>query len=124
MSRHRFTDAAGYTIHCHECIHAGGWEDGRGRCELTGRIVCKADSPNNQCSHVGFECRYETGCEPGDANESPTAVPIVLCKDCARFGRDQSDHEFRGEWWCSLWRTDLVKLDTFCAWGERKADRE
>jgi hypothetical protein len=60
MSRRRFTDAAGYTIHCWECVHSTEWKNGCSRCELTHRVVFKADSPNNQCSHVGNECRYET----------------------------------------------------------------
>ena len=47
-------------------MHARGWGkeetiDGPcGACELTGRSVFKYDSPNNPCSHVGNECRYET----------------------------------------------------------------
>jgi len=28
-------------------------------CEATGRFVYKFDSPNNQCSHLPTECRYE-----------------------------------------------------------------
>lgn len=67
MPRRRFADAAGYTRHCWECRHARGWGkeetiDGPcGTCELTGRPVFKYTSPNNPCSHVGNECRYETG---------------------------------------------------------------
>lgn len=70
MSRRGFTDAAGYTIHCLECVHADGWTDGRGRCDLTGRIVYKADSPNNQCSRLGFDCRYKTDDQHDDAVEN------------------------------------------------------
>ena len=67
MSRHkRFTDGAGFTRHCWECVHATNWRkvisfDGNeADCELTGRHVEKHSSPNNQCSHVGIGCRYET----------------------------------------------------------------
>lgn len=67
-ARHRrFTDGAGYTRHCWECAHAKGWRKGMfshadiAKCELTGRVVEKYSSPNNQCSHVGIECEYETG---------------------------------------------------------------
>ena len=63
----RFSDAAGYTRHCWECAHAKGWRKGMfskadiAKCELNGRIVEKYNSPNNQCSHLGPECDYETG---------------------------------------------------------------
>lgn len=66
MSRHRgFADGAGYTRHCWECTHATDWRKrldvvDMADCELTGRRVLKYDSPNNQCCHVGIECRYET----------------------------------------------------------------
>lgn len=66
MARSRsFTDAAGFTRHCWECTHAKGWRKGMcyadiAKCELTGRAVEKYSSPNNQCSHIGIECRYET----------------------------------------------------------------
>ena len=68
MARHRrFMDGAGFTRHCWECKHANGWcrhetsIDGNvATCELTGKTVGKYDSPNNQCSHVGIGCRYET----------------------------------------------------------------
>ena len=65
MPRRRFADAAGYTHHCWECEHAKDWEKRSvtgywGTCELTGIRVGKYDSPNNPCSHVGNECRYET----------------------------------------------------------------
>ena len=42
-----------YGVHAH--INACGTG------ELTGRSVFKYTSPNNPCSHVGNECRYETG---------------------------------------------------------------
>ena len=64
--RRRFTDGAGFTRHCWECIHAKGWRKGMfskadiAKCELTGMIVTKHDSPNNQSSRVGIECEYET----------------------------------------------------------------
>ena len=66
-SKHRrFADNAGFTQHCWECVHARGWHRGQfshddvAVCELTGKGVGKFYSPNNQCSHVGVECRYET----------------------------------------------------------------
>ena len=66
MPRRRFADAAGYTHHCWECEHASDWEKRSvtgywGTGELTGFRVGKYDSPNNPCSHVGNEWRYETG---------------------------------------------------------------
>ena len=71
MSRHkRFTDGAGFTRHCWECVHATNWRkvislDGHeADCELTGHRVEKHSSPNNQCSHVGIGCRYETKEDP------------------------------------------------------------
>lgn len=51
-----------------------------------------------------------------------TGEEIVRCRDCKHFGLDQSEHEFREKWFCSWWRTDLAKPDTFCAWGKRKVD--
>lgn len=66
MTRHkRFTDGAGFTRHCWECVHARGWTPNVltgtfAKCELTGRYVKKHSSPNNQCSHVGIGCRYDT----------------------------------------------------------------
>ena len=68
MARHRrFTDGAGYTRHCWECVHAKGWRLEKGTydmnhadCELTGRVVNKYDSPNNQCCHLPVGCEYET----------------------------------------------------------------
>ena len=66
MTRKRFADNAGFTCHCWECIHSRDWhrvdsiDVQEGVCELTGRTVGKYDCPNNICSHVGPECRYET----------------------------------------------------------------
>lgn len=65
MARHRrFTDTAGYTCHCWECVHAKGWRnnmfgDPWAECELTGWAVNRFDSPNNQCSHLPIGCDYE-----------------------------------------------------------------
>lgn len=71
MPRHkRFADNAGFTRHCWECVHARGWHRGQfshddvAVCELTGKGVGKFYSPNNQCSHVGIGCRYETKEDP------------------------------------------------------------
>lgn len=62
------------------------------------------------------------GCiDPWTDKEWLSDEEIVRCRDCIRFGRDQSDHEFRGEWWCSFWCTDLAKPEKFCAWGERRS---
>ena len=66
VRRRRFADGAGFTRHCWECVNAKGWRKGMfskadiAKCELTGMIVTKFDSPNNQSSHVGIECEYET----------------------------------------------------------------
>ena len=65
MTRKRFADNAGFTRHCWECIHSGGWhrvdsiEVQEGVCELTGRRIGKYDSPNNQVSHLPIECSYK-----------------------------------------------------------------
>lgn len=64
MSRFRpFTDNAGYTRHCWECVHSKDWvRDLSGhyaRCEITGACVERYDSPNNPCCHLPNECRYE-----------------------------------------------------------------
>ena len=67
MARHRcFTDAAGFTRHCWECEHAKGWrlkahsmDVSLADCELTGWVVRKFDSPDNQCSHLPAGCDYE-----------------------------------------------------------------
>ena len=83
MSRRGFTDAAGYTIHCLECVHADGWTDGRGRCDLTGRIVYKADSPNNQCSRLGFDCRYKADDQRDAAAEAIEEWLDALERDIA-----------------------------------------
>ena len=63
MSRHRrFSDGAGFTRHCWECVHARDWVASYvARCELTGRTVTKTDSPNNQCCHLPIECDYDDG---------------------------------------------------------------
>lgn len=67
MSRHRrFTDGAGFTRHCWECVHAKDWMERSvtgywGTCELTGRYVGKTDSPNNQCSRLPTTCEYDDG---------------------------------------------------------------
>lgn len=45
--------------------------------------------------------------------------PIVRCRDCKYVTADQSDHDFREPLWCSFHRMD-VRLDGFCAWGERR----
>ncbi len=68
--RKRFTDTAGFTRHCWECIHAKNWRKGftfGGKidgnvadCELTKVSVGKFDSPNNQCSQLPITCNYET----------------------------------------------------------------
>ena len=67
--RKRFTDAAGYTRHCWECVHAKDWRketnvigDDIADCELTGRVVRKYASPNNPCSLIPKECDYEEVC--------------------------------------------------------------
>ncbi len=45
---------------------------------------------------------------------------LVRCRDCKRFAVDQSDHEYRSDWWCHRWNTDMVKPDGYCAWGVRR----
>ena len=62
MTKHRpFSDAAGFTRHCWECMHATDWDGEIGRCGLTGWFVHKYDSPDNQCSHLPDGCEYEYG---------------------------------------------------------------
>ena len=67
MSRHRrFSDSAGFTRHCWECVHAKDWETRSvtgdwATCELTGRHVGKCDSPNNICSRLPAGCEYDDG---------------------------------------------------------------
>lgn len=70
MARRRFADGAGYTRHCWECKHAKGWTPNVltgafAECRLTGRYVKKYCSPDNPCSHLGIECRYETEVDDG-----------------------------------------------------------
>lgn len=66
MTHQRFSDAAGYTRHCWECVHAKDWTEAskaiggsRATCELTLRPVWKYDSPSNPCSHLPIGCDYE-----------------------------------------------------------------
>lgn len=61
MPRKRFTDGAGFTRHCWECVHAKDWHDGlfntRGAtCEVYDIGVDKTDSPNNVSTYVGKIC--------------------------------------------------------------------
>lgn len=69
MARHKwFIDGAGYTRHCWECVHAKKWECMFGehfaKCEVTGHLVAKHDSPNNPCCHL--ECgSYDDGSGDG-----------------------------------------------------------
>ena len=49
-------------------------------------------------------------------------VKPVRCRDCKCFSVDQSDHEYRSDWWCSRWYTDMVEPDGFCAWGSRRKE--
>lgn len=63
MRTHRpFTDAAGFTHHCWECVNAAEWTTARvpvGRCLRYGIQVDKYDSPNN-CTSVAARCfEYE-----------------------------------------------------------------
>ena len=71
MAKHRrFTDTAGYTRHCWECVHAKDWRETRGIggpcaiCEITGVAVSKYDSPNNPC------CVDTKGCGSYDDGSS------------------------------------------------------
>lgn len=68
MAKHRqFTDRAGYTRHCWECVHAKNWRpkwitgEPMAYCVLIDHFVDKFDSPNNPCSHLGTECYYDDG---------------------------------------------------------------
>lgn len=68
MSNHKgFTDLAGFTRHCWECEHAKGWRNGAfgvvciAKCELTGLMVEKYDSPDNQNTHLPIGCSYDDG---------------------------------------------------------------
>ena len=53
-------------------------------------------------------------------NNAPTidAVPVVRCKDCVNFERDDAEGI---EDWCSGWGV-RAEEDGYCAWGERKAE--
>jgi hypothetical protein len=67
MARKRFTDGAGFTRHCWECVHAKDWHKGFGyiptaTCEVYGITVERTDSPNNCCTYVGKICySYDDG---------------------------------------------------------------
>lgn len=59
--------------------------------------------------------------EPSDRSASwRVHERIVRCRDCACFSVDDSGHEYRSDWWCKRWYTDMVMPDGFCAWGCRK----
>jgi hypothetical protein len=45
---------------------------------------------------------------------------IVRCRDCKYFAVKSSDHEFRSDWFCKLFRHGCAEPDGFCKWGERK----
>lgn len=45
---------------------------------------------------------------------------LVRCRDCKQFAVDQSMHEFREQYWCGWWHTDMVEPNSYCAWGERR----
>ena len=49
-----------------------------------------------------------------------TDEEVIRCRECAYFGPDKSDHEYRAPWWCDRWSSDLVALDGYCAWSERR----
>lgn len=53
-------------------------------------------------------------------DNAPTidAVPVVRCKDCAGFKRDEGEGI---EGWCIAMGTGAVK-DGYCSLGERKAE--
>lgn len=44
---------------------------------------------------------------------------IVRCRDCHWVKPDQSDHDYRGEYHCNMWITD-VSADGYCWRGSRK----
>lgn len=60
MRRKRFTDNAGYTRHCWECLNSTDWEEGRGICSILLMDVERHDSPNNPCSTAGGCYLYTT----------------------------------------------------------------
>ena len=69
MARKPFTDTAGYTRHCWECVHAKNWRKGLtfggkidgniADCELLDWGVGKYESPDNPCCHMPAACNYE-----------------------------------------------------------------
>lgn len=67
VRRKRFSDGAGFTQHCWECVHAKDWREGFGyvkvaTCEVYGIAVERYDSPNNGCTYVGKVCHdYDRG---------------------------------------------------------------
>lgn len=59
--------------------------------------------------------RYaELGCELEAIDALPTidAVPVVRCKDCARFDKKRGCNLVEG--------LNIAKTDSFCSYGERK----
>ena len=63
---------------------------------------------------------YTVSAAPLSDKERDALAGIVRCRDCKCFSVDQSDHEYRSDWWCSRWYTDMVEPDGFCAWGVRR----
>ena len=65
--RKRFTDGAGFTRHCWECVHAKDWRIGYGNtrdatCEVYDVTVEKTDCPNNGSTYIGKICEsYDDG---------------------------------------------------------------
>lgn len=79
--------------------------------------------PCANCKHVYgvFLCDDAIWQEVCDAiYEAPTidAVPVVRCKDCVNFERDDAEGI---EDWCAVNGARTAE-DGYCAWGERKAE--
>ena len=48
-----------------------------------------------------------------ELRKKPDLVEVVRCRDCAKLN-------IIGECPCGFWALEDMKLDGFCAWGERK----
>lgn len=49
---------------------------------------------------------------------------IVRCRDCKYFAVKSSDHEFRSDWFCKLFRHGCAEPDGFCKWVEKKTEQD
>ena len=62
--------------------------------------------------HHSTETQYAALREALGRVESVDAVPVVRCKDCARFDKKRGCNLVEG--------LNIAKTDSFCSYGERK----